>query len=44
LVPDPAPDLGVVCELYRRLVLAEIRRRERLSAEFHTRLLAWSPS
>ena len=39
-----APDLEAVCEVFRRLVLAELRRAERLSEAFHERLLAWSPS
>ena len=33
-----------VCELFRRLVLAELRKAQRLSEAFHERLLGWSPS
>jgi hypothetical protein len=43
-IPLLAPDLEAVCEVFRRLVLAGLRRAERLSDEFHERLLAWSPS
>jgi len=39
----PAPS-AALAELFRRLVLAALRKADRLSESFHERLLSWSPS
>ena len=43
-LPLLEPDLDAITELFRRLVLAALRKAGRLSESFHARLLAWSPS
>ena len=43
-LPLLEPDLDAVGELFRRLVLAGLRKADRLSESFHERLLSWSPS
>lgn len=43
-LPLLEPDLDSVGELFRRLVLAGLRKADRLSESFHDRLLSWSPS
>jgi hypothetical protein len=41
-VPEWTP--GVIGEMYRRLVLGELVRAERLTEEFREELLSWSPT
>ena len=43
-LPLLEPDLDAVGELSRRLVLAGLRKADRLSDSFHDRLLSWSLS
>jgi len=43
-LPLLEPDLEAVGEIFRRLVLAGLRKADRLSESFHNRLLSWSPS
>jgi hypothetical protein len=43
-LPLLEPDVAAIAELFRRLLLAELRAAERLSEAFHARLLGWSPS
>ncbi len=38
------PDLDAVGEFSRRVVLAALRKPDRLSESFQERLLSWSPS